>query len=190
MFIRKLITLGFKFWAAGFFLQCLRLRHGKFFILCLILSMFFGTGCENKERECIDSPECKKYGACLNDGPNRCVTGCEPLCKTEGLCTPDHSQGLECLAKFNDCREASICREFGRCSAVNGYCIPISDEQCRQSAECGIVGRCKAVNNECMPTSDMDCIRSWGCIFDKKCYLKPGKRSYCGHSDAPSKSHP
>jgi len=147
----------------------------------LIILLFLICSCAS-QRECPTSEDCKKYGACINEGPNRCVTGCEKLCKSEGLCTPDYSDGtLNCVAKHNDCVETGICRQYGRCSAVNGYCIPTSDEQCQKSIECGTKGRCKIVNNECMPTSDIDCSRSWDCTFHGKCYFKKGRRSYCAY---------
>ena len=149
----------------------------------LIILLFLICSCDSK-RHCPTSESCKTYGACVNAGPNRCVTGCEKLCKSDGLCTPDRSSGaLSCVAKFNDCEESKVCVDFGRCSARNGYCIPTRDEQCQKSTECGTVGRCKVKNNECMPTSDIDCARSWHCIFENKCFFKQGKRSYCGYPE-------
>lgn len=150
-------------------------------VLILFVTQFM-SGCDSKIN-CPTSEQCKRYGTCINDGPNRCITGCEKLCKAEGLCSPDRSDGtLNCVAKFDDCLEAKVCRKYGRCSAVNGYCIPTSDEQCQASMECGISGNCKVINNECMPTSDMDCVWSWGCKFDNRCFFNPGRRSFCGHS--------
>lgn len=148
-------------------------------VAALTISMLFES-C--RERHCPTSKACESYGACINDGPYRCVTGCEELCNTEGLCTPDRSSGeLNCIAKFNDCKETKVCEDFGRCSAVNGYCIPTTDEQCQQSTECGTIGRCKVKNNECMPKSAIDCARSWECIFNNRCFFKDGERSYCGY---------
>ena len=150
--------------------------------LYILFVLLFMVGCDSK-LNCPSSQQCERHGACINDGPHRCVTGCESFCKSEGLCTPDYSSGtLNCVAKFNDCVETKVCLDFGRCSARNGYCIPTSDEQCRQSMECGVAGRCKVINNECMPKSDIDCINSWNCKFSHKCFFKPGRRSYCAYS--------
>jgi hypothetical protein len=148
----------------------------------LILLTTFIVSCSKKH--CPTSEGCETYGMCINDGPHRCVTGCEKLCKIEGLCTPDYSEGqLNCIAKFNDCEETEACIKYGRCSAVNGYCIPTSNEQCQESMECGEVGRCKVKSNECMPTSDTDCVRSWACIAKGKCFFKQGERSYCAYPE-------
>lgn len=122
---------------------------------------------------CPTSESCKTYGACINDGDYRCITGCEQLCKIDGFCTPDYSGGeLLCVARWDDCRESEVCKKYGRCTAIDDYCIPTTNESCKASDECGLVGRCTVQNHECLPANHFDCSRSWACKFDRKCFKK------------------
>ncbi len=142
---------------------------------------------------------------------------CAGVCKNLGLCTPVMESGhCNCLALYDsDCAGSPVCKslyecmawagncvvgaangcggdpclKFGACSALDGRCIPLHDEDCQdKSLLCKQKGLCHACGNhfvcsadgdgfmhmECVALSDADCQQSDACAKEGKCFVSIG----------------
>lgn len=137
-------------------------------ILLILVLVFFGC-----KKHCPTSEECKKYGQCISAENDRCVTGCEKLCKDEGRCTPfHHGERVECVAKTRSgCLDTDRCYFKGLCSPVGGRCFAASDDDCKESLGCKWEGECTMKNYLCVPANQRACETSMGCSMFGKCFL-------------------
>ena len=109
----------------------------------------------------------------------------------------------ECAAKnIEDCESSWFCKTWGRCTPLEGACVPMSDEDCKGgirsaskglwkfedgkcvrsdeachengyfSSACAWDGRCTAVGEECIVATDEDCAQSLNCKYNGLCSAK------------------
>jgi hypothetical protein len=101
------------------------------------------------------------FGGCLRS----------PLCRLEGLCSPQAGGALCIAADDDDCNGSDACLG-GRCTARDGGCIAGSDEDCRESWACKGWGRCAHDGDEsCIAVSLADCRASTRCRREGECLL-------------------
>ena len=61
------------------------------------------------------------------------------------------------------CRISLGCAWFGRCTAVDGECQAVHEEDCRASQECTVHASCAVRDGECVVGSDADCAATTRC---------------------------
>ena len=100
--------------------------------------------CSERSRTCVDElgawcekvPGCQEAGGCVgfhvsvpHDGKGR--KGNKETAQL-AVCVPKADSDSDC---------EKVCRSFGLCSAVNGVCAAVSDQQCQASVMGGNCGR-------------------------------------------------
>jgi hypothetical protein len=63
----------------------------------------------------------------------------------------------------HSCRISQGCDWFGRCTAVDGECRAVHEEDCRASQECAVHASCTVRDGECAVGSDADCAKTTRC---------------------------
>lgn len=48
------------------------------------------------------------------------------------------------------CLRLGSCKDEGRCTLRNGFCVAASDADCKQSGWCKMLGRCTAREGKCV----------------------------------------
>ena len=67
---------------------------------------------------------------------------------------------------FTRCLGADVCKSHGRCSLVEGACVPTQDADCRRSLRCASEGLCTARHGRCGAADDAACAQSQACTAD------------------------
>lgn len=156
-------------------------------LVCLVIVLAFMTlsqlGCSTdapttasdpgKVLECDEDGECREVALRCEpcDAIDACAEGlfCDfgpsRVCKTVG------EKGRVCAA---DCvNDDAMCKQYGRCSLVDGLCVALTREDCVGSDACKLYGKCTPVDNECWVGSDEDCALAYCCTGYGKCTRKP-----------------
>lgn len=146
-------------------LDCLKSYYCRLLGRCQIVDGFCGVG---NLSQCMWTTGCVSNGHCHEvDGWCRATDTfyCEHSveCLTEGYCT---ARGGGCVRNGEDdatCAADNDCRDFGRCSSVDGLCVAKTDADCQKSFPCVTWGQCSAVDSQCWNTNPADCAKSTGC---------------------------
>jgi hypothetical protein len=90
-----------------------------------------------------------------------------------------------CIARDDDCKDARVCREEGRCLARDGVCVA-TEATCKTASLCRTLGWCTLSDPtgsaRCRPTAS-DCLRSKRCQDFGDCGLRGERCAPCERSD-------
>jgi hypothetical protein len=110
---------------------------------CEEMNFCIGSGeCVEKEGRCVavSNDDCKQSQGCEYEGVCHVRKGvCEWFVGSGGSC--DQPMGKNA---YNPCKER------GRCTAKDGFCVAATDSDCEQSSFCTHVGYCVAKNDICV----------------------------------------
>ena len=72
------------------------------------------------------------------------------------------------------CKQSEHCKEYGWCTAKDGYCVAGKDEDCKPTERCKEYGRCTAKDGKCVAGKDEDCKPTAWCKGNGLCTAKDG----------------
>jgi hypothetical protein len=128
-------------------------------------ALLIGSFVAGTEPECSDTGQlCLLYGTCgLTLDPSAglsCVArddedcAASIHCRILGRCSREAGS---CVARGDDCREASACQRWGLCSAAaDGTCVAVDDADCTYSEACSQRGECRALAGSCLSQDQID----------------------------------
>ena len=141
-----------------------------------------GSPMQNDD-DCRKARACVEFGACTyKDG--RCAATSDEDCAHsdwckrvgdcaahEGICMVPAKTDADCHGKHGEAGK-DLCATEGRCTARDGACDAVHDEDCQKSAVCRERGSCTVKYGRCAVTSEADCRRSLGCTTAGLCKFR------------------
>jgi hypothetical protein len=127
-----------------------------------------------KARACVEFGACTyKEGRCAATSDEDCARS--EWCKRvgdcaahEGICMVSAKTDADCHGKHGEAGR-DLCATEGRCTAREGACDAVHDEDCQKSVVCRERGACTVKYGRCALTNEADCRRSAACTTAGLC---------------------
>jgi hypothetical protein len=148
-----------------------------------------------EDRHCGRLEFCRSIGLCsARDG--KCVAAQDADCLSaqapklfgqtiarNGQCVVPAQTSEECSQPHGKARFAPCELGGGQCTAKDGWCQAVRDEECKPTTECKERGQCTAKNGSCQATRAADCKRAKTCEQSGMCVLRNDRCTVGSDSD-------